>query len=890
MENKQKTLILIDAHALIHRAYHALPPLTTKKGELVNAVFGFTSILLKVLRELKPDYILAAFDLPEPTFRHIEYKEYKATRVKAPDELYAQIGRVKEVLDAFGIPVYEKAGFEADDILGTITQMLNAGRYSLNAIIITGDLDTLQLVDENTVVHTLKKGVSDIAIYDKKAVIERFGFEPEKMTDFKGLKGDPSDNIPGVKGVGEKTASVLIQKFGNLENLYKALEEKPAGELGIAEGIFKKLTADKDAAFFSKKLATIDRNVPIDFNLSACETEKFDKNKVIGLFEELGFYTLVKRLQQNEDAKNGEPREQGKPGIRPKKTAKIETIVKKDDLKKLKPFYIAAEKEKHLAVGASESAGDLFSEPRLIAAASPDVVFEIPLSLVKNEKKLIEILEDEEIKKIGHNLKAILKILRKSGVGLKGLCFDIMLAAYLLNPGERDYSLPKIIFREFGEAETASDLPVPAVDKLFALESALSEKLKTNGLGKVFFEIETPLIPILAEMEENGVKIKTDIFSKLSKEVGEEIQKLEKEIYKLSGTEFNISSPKQLSAVLFGKLEIGTKGMRKTAGGGAISTQASELEKLRGKHKVIDFILKYRELAKLKTTYLDALPALADEKGKIHTTFEQTATATGRLSSRDPNLQNIPAQGEWAKKIRSAFLAQDGFVLAAFDYSQIELRIAAALSGDKKMIKAFADGKDIHTLTAAEINNVSEEKVTPEMRRQAKTLNFGVLYGMAAKSFSETAGLSTAEAKNFIDEYFSDFSGLAEFLEKIKEEARQSGCVSTLTGRLRYLPEINFSNWQLRQAAERMAINMPIQGLAADIVKMAMVEIQRRGVLGDDCRLLLQVHDELIFEIKENAAEKTGEKIKTAMEKVFALPNGVSLSVNAAFGKNWSQC
>lgn len=309
MTDKQKTLILIDAHALIHRAYHALPPLTTKKGELVNAVFGFSNILLKVLRELKPDYILAAFDLPEPTFRHIEYKEYKATRVKAPDELYAQIGRVKEVLDAFGIPIYEKSGFEADDILGTITQMLNAGHYALNAIIITGDLDTLQLVDENTVVHTLKKGVSDIAVYDRKAVIERFGFEPEKMTDFKGLKGDPSDNIPGVKGVGEKTASELIKKFGNLENLYKALEEKPAKEIGITEGVFKKLTADKDAAFFSKKLATIDRNVPIEFNLSGCETEKFDKNKAVKLFEELGFYTLVKRLQSPNEIKDGAPRE-----------------------------------------------------------------------------------------------------------------------------------------------------------------------------------------------------------------------------------------------------------------------------------------------------------------------------------------------------------------------------------------------------------------------------------------------------------------------------------------------------------------------------------------------------------------------------------------------------
>lgn len=546
-----------------------------------------------------------------------------------------------------------------------------------------------------------------------------------------------------------------------------------------------------------------------------------------------------------------------------------------------------------MAIGITESSGDLFSEPKLNIAASKDVVFEIPFSLLKEEKKLIEILEDGEIKKVGHNLKTTLKILRKSGVELKGLYFDVMLAAYLLNPGERDYSSRKIVFSELSAElkNGASDLIF-----LFDLKEKLSEKMVKSGLWKVFSEIEMPLISILARMEENGFKIDSRSLKESAKEVGEEIQKLEKEIYKLSGTEFNVSSPKQLSAVLFEKLEIGTKGMRKTAGGGAISTQASELEKLRGKHKVIDFILKYRELAKLKTTYLDALPALADANGKIHTTFDQTITATGRLSSRDPNLQNIPAGGDWAKKIRSAFLAQDGFVLAAFDYSQVELRIAAALSGDKKMIKAFADGKDIHTLTAAEINNVSEENVTPEMRRQAKTLNFGVLYGMAAKSFSETAGLSAAEARNFIDEYFSDFSGLAKFLEEIKERARADGFVSTLTGRLRYLPEINLSNWQLRQAAERMAINMPIQGLAADIVKMAMVEISKQGILSDDCRLLLQVHDELIFEIKEKNAEETGKKIKTAMEKVFALPNGVPLVASAAgdakrpFGKNWSEC
>lgn len=925
MEKKQKTIILIDSHALIHRAYHALPPLTTKKGELVNAAFGFTSILLKVLRELKPDYVLAAFDLPEPTFRHIEYKEYKATRVKAPDELYAQIGRIKEVLAAFGIPVFEKAGFEADDIIGTITQTLNAKRYSLNAIIITGDLDTLQLIGENTKVFTLKKGITDTVLYDEKAVLERFGLKPEQLTDFKGLKGDPSDNIPGVKGIGEKTASDLLQKFGDLKKLYEALEKKSAKELGISESVFKKLAAGKEAAFFSRKLATIERNVPIDFNLEDCRVEKFNRERAEKLFQELEFFALIKRLPGANSVGNGVSNgasgaaEENGVGAVKDGTPKIIEITKKEQAEKLKPFFEKISAGGPLRRSESEASGfvrrpadgkdggkmavaveqtgegGLFQEFKLCffgpadSTNSPraDDVYSLPVPLAAEIGPFKEILKDGKIKKTGHNLKAILKILKKFSVELNGLYFDVMLAAYLLNPGERDYSLPKIIFREFGESN--ADSAAGGIGKLFALEKSLLEKLKIAELEKVFFEIEMPLVPILAEMEENGFKIDSFSLAGFSKEISAEIAGFEKKIFKSAGAEFNINSPKQLSEIIFKKMEIGIKGLRKTAGG-AVSTQASELEKLRGKHEIIDWILKYRELAKLKTTYIDALPALSDENGRIHTTFEQTITATGRLSSREPNLQNIPAQGGWAKKIRSAFLAREGFVLAAFDYSQIELRIAAALSGDEKMIKAFAEGKDIHAMTAAEINNVPEEKVTPEIRRQAKTLNFGVLYGMAAKSFSETAGLSTAEAQNFIDEYFSDFSGLAKFLEETKERAKTEGFISTLTGRRRFLPGINSSNWQLRQAAERMAINMPIQGLAADIVKMAMVEIKRQGILNGDCRLLLQVHDELIFEIAEKSAEETGEKIKTAMEKVFILPNGVPLAVNAAFGKNWAQC
>ncbi|MEK7123985.1 MAG: DNA polymerase I, partial [Patescibacteria group bacterium] len=710
---EKKTLILIDANALIHRAYHALPPLSTKKGEIVNAVYGFASVFLKILREFKPDYVLAAFDLPAPTFRHLEYKEYKAHRPKTPEDLSAQFSRVKEVLAVFGVPVLEKAGFEADDVIGTVAEKIKKEKSPVQTVIVTGDLDTLQLVGENTKVCALKKGVSETVIYDEKAVAERFGLKPERLVDFKGLKGDPSDNIPGVKGIGEKTASVLIQKFGNLENLYAALEKEPSEKLGISKNIFEKLIKEKEAAFFSKKLATIERNVPIEFNLSDCETEKYDKNKAVKLFEELGFFSLVKRLQFNGEGTSNAPETGVERAPKSVSGGKIEIIGQKKDFKKLKTLYAGVEKEGCLAIGISEPAGDLFAELKLIAAVSEAVVFEIPFSFLKGEKKLVEILEDEKIKKIGHNLKAILKILAKNGVELKGFCFDVMLAVYLLNPGERDYSLPKIIFREFGEAPSQEDSRA-GVGGLFSLKNLLLKKIKEGGLEKVFFEIEMPLIPILATTEENGFKINSRMLNELSKEVGAEIAELEKKIFKEAGAEFNVNSPKQLSEILFQKLKIETKGLRKTAGGGAVSTQASELEKLAGRHKIIDLILKYRELAKLKTTYLDALPPLADKNGKIHITFEQTITATGRLSSRDPNLQNIPAGGDWAKKIRSAFLAQEGFVLAAFDYSQVELRIAAALSGDEKMIKAFAEGKDIHTLTAAEINNVPEEKVTPE--------------------------------------------------------------------------------------------------------------------------------------------------------------------------------
>lgn len=738
-----KRLVLIDANALIHRSFHALPPLTTKRGELVNAIYGFISILLRVLKEFRPDFIIAAFDLAEPTFRHLEFEEYKATRPKAPEEIYEQVPKTKEILRAFGIPILEKAGFEADDIIGTVSQKV--AKEDIENIIVTGDLDTLQLVNKNVKVYTLKKGITDTVIYDEKAVGNRYGLEVEQLRDFKGLKGDPSDNIPGVPGIGEKTAIGLLKKFGNLENLYKKLEKGEAE--GISEKLRAKLLEYKEQAFFSKKLATIREDVPLKFELRDFDWKKnYDRRKIEKLFQELEFHSLIRRL----------PGEQG--GRMTDMTNKQQTTGRK----------------------------------------------------------------------------------------------------------EREYMIIEEVYKE-------------------------------GILSKKVYEIEKNLVPVLREMEQTGIKIDMGQLNKLSKELDLQLKKLEKEIYKLAGIPFNINSPQQLSEILFKKLKISTDGLRKTPGG-VLSTAAPELYKLKGKHKIIDLIINYRELVKLKSTYIDALPKLMDPKtGRIHTNYHQLGTVTGRLSSSDPNLQNIPIRGELGQEIRKAFIAEKGYKLISADYSQIELRIAASIANDRKMIEAFKKGKDIHVLTAAEVNNVSESKVTPQMRYQAKALNFGVLYGMSVVGFAEAAGISRERAKDFIKEYMKDFSGIAKYVEKTKKEAKKKGYVETILGRRRYLPQINSSDFRLRQASERMAINMPIQGTAADIIKVAMIEIEKGLESFGEAKMLLQVHDELVFEVKEDKIKEVAEIIKETMEGVLNQPEfkdvkkilRVPPEVNIKVGDNW---
>ncbi|MBI2674478.1 MAG: DNA polymerase I [Candidatus Yanofskybacteria bacterium] len=834
-----KKLVLIDGHALVHRAFHALPPtLNSPKGVPTNAVFGFTSVLLKMIKDLKPDYIAAAFDLAAPTFRHEEFAEYKAHRVKAPDELYVQIPLVKEMLTAFGVPIYEKAGFEADDLIGSLAEKSKKDK-SIQTIIMTGDLDTLQLIDnKRVVVFTLRKGVTDTVIYDEDEVFKRYGLKPEQLNDFKGLKGDPSDNIPGVPGVGEKTSSELIKEFENLENLYQFLENQKSEiknqndkekiknfKKPLTTKLVEKLLENKDMAFFSKKLATIVRDVDVDFSLDKSDWLKnLKKEEVDKQLKELGFYSLTKRFDELDIQ-----------GLNIRQKALLEP-----------------------------------TQTRLCTGPSP-------------RPKELNLIWNDNGKVFGHDLK----LFSKKYITEKGrepeLGFDIKIAAYLLRSDRKNYD-PEVLYREEFGREIADD-----PNAMLSLERAFGKRLKDQNLLMVFEEIEMPLINVLAEMELRGVLIDSEAIAKLSKLVTSEIIKLEKDIYKQAGAEFNINSPKQLKEILFEKLQIKGK-VRKTSKG-ALSTAAGELEKLVDEHPIIEKILRYREIQKLKTTYTDPFPALISKtSGRLHTTFNQTGTTTGRLASQDPNLQNIPVKTELGQEFRKAFVASPGFKLASFDYSQIELRIAAHISQDEKMTTAFKRGEDIHARTASEIFGVKPEMVDKNMRRDAKVLNFGILYGMGILGFQRASGVSRDKAREFIDRYMREFSGIAKYMNEMKIKARKEGYVSTIFGRRRWFPEIKSSMPQVISQAERMAINMPIQGTAADLMKLAMIKIfehLHNSDSRDNAFLLLQVHDELLFEIKDHLVDKISTSIKEIMENIWELH--VPLIVDVKLGLNWSE-
>ncbi len=841
-----KKLVLIDGNALVHRAFHALPPLTSPNGVVTNAVFGFSSILIKIIKELKPDYIASAFDLAGPTFRHQEFAEYKIHREKAPQELYNQIPLVKDVLSTFGIPVYEKQGYEADDLIGTLATRAKK-ENDLKTIIATGDLDTLQLVEkEKVVVFTLRKGVNDTVIYDEKAVGVRYGLSPEQLNDYRGLKGDPSDNIPGVPGVGEKTASDLIKRFGSLDGLYKFLEEnkkstkvkKGKTQESVSEKLAEKLFENKDQAFFSKQLSTIITDLDIDFTLPKVEwRENVDTSKIEKIFRDLGFASLLRRLP-----------EIGLVGSSVSPTLDFNKIPsdKKLDLDPDKNnFYVTESSLKNLKKNSINS-GMLW---------------------------------------IGHDLKRIFKACNFKEELFNTKLFDTKVAAYLLNPDLKNYAFADVYYSEFKELPSEGDAEIAGY--LWKLKERLFEKMEKSKILSVFQDIEMPLVPVLTEMELLGIKVDTKMLKSLLKSTNTELNKLETKIYKLAGEEFNINSPQQLAELLYTKLAI--KGKIRKTGGGALSTAAPELEKLRDSHPIIDPILQYRELQKLKTTYVEPFPALVNPKdGRIHTTYNQTGAGTGRLSSEDPNLQNIPAKTEIGQEFRRAFVAEDGYKLVSLDYSQLELRIVADIAKDQKMIQVFKQGKDIHTATAAEIFEVPDDKVTKEMRNQAKVLNFGIIYGMGSLGFSRAAGVTTLRAREFITKYFKDFSGVAAYMEEMKEKAHKDGFVETIFGRKRQLLDIYSTIPQVQAQAERAAINHPVQGTEADLVKIAMINVSKHihEKLNDgQVRLLLQVHDELVFEIKTGMVEKISRDFKKIMESVHQL--SVPLIVDIKFGDNW---
>ncbi len=786
-DQKQKTIVLLDAHAILHRAFHALPDFAAPNGEPTGALYGVVAMLLKIIEDFKPEYIAACYDLADPTYRHTAFEAYKGKREKTDDALIAQIERSRDILGAFGIPIYDHSGFEADDVLGTIAHQLKK-EPGVRVVIASGDMDTLQCVDgKRVVVYTLKKGIKDTVLYDEAAVKERFGFGPALVPDYKGLRGDASDNIPGIAGIGEKTATELITQFGSIEDIYKKLKKKEQVFLdaGIKPRIINLLKAGEEEAQFSKMLATIRTDAPVTFALEGAEWRKHaDTEKILSLFGEFGFRTLG---------------------------ARIRTL-----------FSLEAEVP-------------VLSEAPL---ADPRAVIEASI--------LLWLLESERT----------------------NASYDDIV----------DYG------RAYFETTDFEDI-----------KRRLYEKVKSEGLLPVYEKIEVPLMEVLLHMHENGILLDTAYLATLSKTMHAELESLEASILRHAGVDFNLNSPKQLGDVLFDKLGLKPKNQKKTAGGQR-STKESELEKLKGDHPIIDEILRYRELSKLVSTYIDNLPTFVAEDGRIHTTFVQTGAATGRMSTEKPGLQNIPVKTEESRAIRKAFIAAPGYSIVSIDYSQIELRIAAILSHDAKLVDIFKRGEDVHTGVAVRVFGVNAEEVTKEMRRKAKVINFGILYGMGVNALRANLGEGTTreEAQEFLNAYFNTFTRLAEYLEETKAYARKHGYTETMFGRRRHFPGMHSTAPFIRAAAERMAINAPIQGTEGDILRVAMNDIyaylKKEGKL-DSVKMLLQVHDELMFEIKTDLVNEEVPKLKELMEGVMRNKetHDVPITVEAAVGPNWGE-
>jgi DNA polymerase-1 len=894
-------LVLFDGNALLHRAFHALPPLTLRKsGEMVGAVYGFAQMLLKVINELKPSHYAIAFDMKGPTFRHKLFDLYKIHRPETPQELVGQLGRVRQLVEAFNIPIFEMEGYEADDLLGTLSHQASA--KDVETIIVTGDADAMQLVSPKVKVLYPKprKSFSDTMLFDTAVVKEKYGVAPAQIADLKGLVGDPSDNIPGVSGIGAKTAVKLIEKFGSVEGIYERIGEVEPEKLQAL------LKENEAVARQSKELATIVTQMPVKLKLDDCRVSHYDRNKVTELLRELEFASLLPKLPQIE----GKEAIEAKPPKGEYKivnsAADLDRLIKR--LTAAKTFAFDTEttgldpmSAQLVGISLSPAAGEAYYIP--VGHIGLDTITQLPLEEVI--AKIKPVMEDKSLAKLAHNGKYDMAIMAQYGVTVNNLGFDSMVAAYLL--GEKSMGLKALAFEHLAvemtpiseligagkkqipmsqvEIARTADYASADADITLRLSEIFEAELKEQKLWKLFDEVELPLVPVLLHMERNGVALDSGLLKEMSERLGEQLTKVEKEIYDNVGHEFNINSPQQLSKVLFEELNLTPA--RKTKGG--YSTGAAVLEELFGIHPIVELILDYRQLSKIKSTYIDALPGLINPKtGRLHTSFNQTRTTTGRLSSSEPNLQNIPVRGELGKEVRSAFIAPEGSQLLSADYSQIDLRALAHLSQDKSLTSAFRHDEDIHTATAAQVFGVEPSKVTPEMRRVAKTVNFGVIYGMGEYGLEQATGLSREEAASFINAYFEKYPGVKKYLESTKEEARQTGYVQTILGRRRAIPEINAQNRQVREAAERMAINMPVQGTSADIIKVAMInlerEIDKRKLKS---KMLLQVHDELIFEVPSAELKEMKELVPELMTSAIEL--SVPLKAAVKTGPNWGE-
>ena len=857
-----KKLILLDSHALLHRSYHALPPLVSEKGILVNGVYGFLLVFLKIIRELKPDYLAATFDLKGPTFRHLEYKEYKAKRVKVPENFYEQVEIVKRFLNAFGVLILEKEGYEADDIIATIVEKFKD--EDLEIIILTGDLDTLQLVNDKVSVYTFGKGIKDQIIYTPSKIKQRYNLEPKELIDFKALKGDPSDNIKGVPKIGEKTAKTLIEKYKNLDNLYKLIEENKIKDLSLS--ILANLKEHKKEAFFSRQLVALDNKVPIEFNLNEMKWQEPNKEKIVPLLEEFGFKSLISKIFPEENKEILVPQ-----------TSFIvcDTNQKTNQLKE----KISEEKEIGLIM---DFRGEKVYEREVFGLV---FVFRGKNIFYLKKDSFSDFFQTIDLKNktlITYEAKILYQ---EIPYFLNYLLDDLKIKIWLTDPDRKNYNF-KEVASYLLKKEIKDDLQNKAA-VIFDLEDILSSKMTALDLDFAYETIEKPLIKVIAKMERRGILVDEKKLLKLNSNLSEKIVNLEKEIFAQTGEIFNINSPVQLTKILFEKLKIDSKNLKKTATG-KISTDSSELKKIENLHPVVPLIEEYRELKKLKNSFLDLLPNFINKQTKrIYTIFNQTGTATGRLSSEKPNLLNIPLRSDWGRKIRNCFITEKDWIFLSLDYSQIDLRVAAHLSNDSTLKEAFLKDIDIHLLTASKIYNVAIDQVTPLMRQQAKILNFGIIYGMGENAFAEAAGISKNQAKIFREEYFSDFVGLKLYLDRIVNESKKNGFGETIFKRKRFLPLIGALG-RIGREEERIAVNFPIQGSVSDLINLAMIKIDeflREKELENKVFLVCQIHDELLFEGKFEIIEAIKDKLKEIMENVYPL--SVPLKVKVKTGKTW---